>query len=257
MKKGIVVVISGLVAFFSAEKIYAQTASGTLSKDTAKIKSSAPDEYEQILQKKRETSNNAAEQTPVKKDTIRKVVVVKSNNPQVVPAGSVVIKKPVLIKENYVGFNTAPMLNQFVPFNALDPSKQLVSVNFRRYTNNKGYRLGLGSNLEVDGDIQSFAFKYDVDKRRQISQKMLYNLGYGFGFEYFEDLTEGNGFFFGINGFADAIFAIHWGVEYQINPMISLSTEASWQLRLGTTGGMRIVPPLAIIANIKVDKLMK
>ncbi len=257
MKKGIVVVISGLVAFFSAEKIYAQTASGTLSKDTAKIKSSAPDEYEQILQKKRETSNSAAEQTPVKKDTIRKVVVVKSNNPQVVPAGSVVIKKPVLIKENYVGFNTAPMLNQFVPFNALDPSKQLVSVNFRRYTNNKGYRLGLGSNLEVDGDIQSFAFKYDVDKRRQISQKMLYNLGYGFGFEYFEDLTEGNGFFFGINGFADAIFAIHWGVEYQINPMISLSTEASWQLRLGTTGGMRIVPPLAIIANIKVDKLMK
>ncbi len=117
--------------------------------------------------------------------------------------------------------------------------------------------MGLGSNLEVDGDIQSFAFKYDVDKRRQISQKMLYNLGYGFGFEYFEDLTEGNGFFFGINGFADAIFAIHWGVEYQINPMISLSTEASWQLRLGTTGGMRIVPPLAIIANIKVDKLMK
>ncbi len=115
MKKGIVVVISGLVAFFSAEKIYAQTASGTLSKDTAKIKSSAPDEYEQILQKKRETSNNAAEQTPVKKDTIRKVVVVKSNNPQVVPAGSVVIKKPVLIKENYVGFNTAPMLNQFFP----------------------------------------------------------------------------------------------------------------------------------------------
>jgi hypothetical protein len=147
------------------------------------------------------------------------------------------------------------MLNQFVPFNALDPSKQLVSVNFRRYTNNKGYRLGLGSNLEVDGDIQSFAFKYDVDKRREISKKMLYSLGYGFGFEYFEDLTEGNGFFFGINGFADAIFAVHWGIEYQINPMISLSTEASWQLRLGTTGGMRIVPPLAIIANFKIDKI--
>lgn len=255
MKKGTLVIICGIYMLGFTEYINAQAVVGTIGKDTAKVKSPAVNEYEQILQKKRETAVPVAEQPSAKKDTIRKVVVVKSNQPQSLPAGSVVIKKPVLIKQNYVGFNTAPMLNQFVPFNALDPSRQLVSVNFRRYTNNKGYRLGLGSNLEVDGDIQSFAFKYDVDKRREISKKMLYSLGYGFGFEYFEDLTEGNGFFFGINGFADAIFAVHWGIEYQINPMISLSTEASWQLRLGTTGGMRIVPPLAIIANFKIDKI--
>jgi hypothetical protein len=117
--------------------------------------------------------------------------------------------------------------------------------------------LGLGSNLVVDGDIQSFAFKYDYDTRRVLSKDLLYFMGYGFGFEYFEDLTENQFAFFGINGFVDAILGLHWGIEYEVNPLITLSTEASWQLRLGTSGGMRIVPPIAIMANFKVDKLKR
>lgn len=245
-----------LVFFFGiVSSVFGQ---GKVTPDTGRAKAFGVDEYQQILQTKRETtSTNVEKSAPTgKPDTIRKVVVIKSVNPQTVPAGTVLIKKPILVKENYAGFNTAPLLNQFVPFNALDPSKQLMSVNFRRYVNNKGYRLGLGSNLEVDGDIQSFSFKYDSDKRREMSGgKFLYNMGYGFGFEYFQDNTDNSGFFFDMNGFVDFIFALHWGIEYKINPIVSLSTEASWQLRLGTTGGMRIVPPLAIIANFKIDKM--
>ena len=224
--------------------------------DSIRIKSSS-DEFEQILKDKRNETAKTPEKQGSKTDTVRKVVVIKSSSVQQLPPGSVVMRKPVAIKENYAGFNTAPMLNQFIPFNAIEPSKQLISVNFRKYTNNKGYRLGMGANLEVSGDIQSFAFKYDMDSRRVLSNNLLYFAGYGFGFEYFEDLSDNQGFFFNMNGFVDALAAVHWGIEYQINPMISLSTEASLQLRLGTSGGIRIVPPVSIMANVKIDKLKK
>jgi len=105
---------------------------GTVIPDTGRAKAVGVDEYQQILQTKRETTTTVEKPTPASKpDTIRKVVVIKSVNPQTLPAGTVLVKKPILVKENYAGFNTAPLLNQFVPFNALDPSKQLMSVNFR------------------------------------------------------------------------------------------------------------------------------
>lgn len=170
-------------------------------------------------------------------------------------AAPVIIRRNVIVKQDYIGFNTSPMLQQLLPFNAVPADANLMTLNFRRYKNNKGYRFGFGINdLTINSNVQSLAMYYDYDNRKSMGGKWSYFLGYGIGFEFFQDNSKSNGVFFASQGFTDFLFTGHWGLEYKVNEIFSLSTESQFQLRLGSSGGMRLVPPVAIFANFNITK---
>ena len=247
---GIPKVITCLILFvlmFEASWVNAQTTQTDTSKSKSVTTSKTDDEYQKIREQ--------AKQQPVIGETKSVTVVKPSDTVRKVQAQPVIIKRKVVINQDYIGFNTSPMLQQLLPFNAVPAEADLMTLNFRRYKNNKGYRFAMGiNNLTINSNVQSLAMYYDYDNRKSMGGKWSYFLGYGIGFEFFQDNSKGNGVFFASQGFTDFLFTGHWGLEYKVNEDFSLTTESLFEVRLGTSGGMRLVPPVAIVANFNITK---
>lgn len=226
-----------LIVFCSANSVKAQ------NQDTSKVKTvpvkSMDDEYMRIIEQAKQNASNQVNKNEVATgDTIKKAVVI--------------IKRPVILRQDYIGFSTAPLMQQLLPFNAVPAGSDIITGNIRRYKNNKGYRFGFGANMQVNTNSQSLGAYYDTDNRRSMGGKWYYYIGYGVGFEFFQE--NKNQPFFATQGFFNFLVSGHWGVEYKVSDIFSLSTEATFQLGLGSTGGMRVVPPVAIFANFNITK---
>lgn len=245
---GIPKVITCVILFimlFDVSLLNAQTTQTDTSKSKSVTTSKTDDEYQKIREQ--------AKQQPVIGETKPGTVLKPADT--IRKAQPVIIKRKVVINQDYIGFNTSPMLQQLLPFNAVPADADLMTLNFRRYKNNKGYRFAMGINdLTINSNVQSLAMYYDYDNRKSMGGKWSYFLGYGIGFEFFQDNSKSNGVFFASQGFTDFLFTGHWGLEYKVNEVFSLSTESLFELRLGSSGGMRLVPPVAIVANFNITK---
>lgn len=154
-------------------------------------------------------------------------------------------------RAKYIGFNTSHLLQQILPFNAIPLQQNMYALTYRRYSSNKGWRTAIGMHLSDLEELQWFAVRVDYDKRKKINNRWLYNRGVGLGFEMFEN-PENNNFFFS-NTETDLVVQFHWGVEYQVNSVISLSLETQAMLRGGSNSGISVRPPTIITAHFRLE----
>ncbi|MDI1233965.1 MAG: hypothetical protein PSX81_06780 [bacterium] len=160
------------------------------------------------------------------------------------------------VKQKYIGFNSNLLLAQFVPFNQNKITATNASILLRRYNpKNRGFRAGFGLSLDGNNSDQVLFLSIESDRRKSLSTKWLYFQGFGAqlnirspGFNRFRSASFEDEYFFGIGW--------HFGVEYKINPIFSLSVESS--LRLGfdlDNGGpsFKIDPPINIMAHFNLS----
>ncbi len=163
------------------------------------------------------------------------------------------ISKNIVVDANnrYVGFNTSYLLQQLMPFNAIPIQQNMYGITYRKYRENKGYRISMGANLtDLNEDIQWLGFRIDRDRRKMINNHWLYFYGAGGGFEVFQN-PEKTVFF--VETEVNLVGQLHWGVEYKINQVMSLSMECQGTLKLGSNSSLVLRPPTVITAHFNVN----
>jgi hypothetical protein len=163
-------------------------------------------------------------------------------------------------KTRYIGFNANPMLAQVLPFNNINRNSFNASIINRMYNRkNGGIRFGFGVGIDQNNDINNMFFSIDQDKRRTLHPNWLFFYGFGGGLKFissdlFENANTAGG---PIQNEFTISMGFHWGIEYKINPIFSVSTEATliWGLRSGVDDVqpvIRIDPPINIIAHFNL-----
>lgn len=177
----------------------------------------------------------------------------------VVPRGSVTSNQPSLAslqssRQGYVGFNTSYLLQQILPFNAIPIQQNMYGLTYRKYNtaNNRGYRISFGANLSELDELQWFAFRIDRDRRKIINDRWRYFYGQGVGLEVFQDPDNINFFFTETE--VNVLGQLHWGVEYKINAVMSLSLECQAILKLGSSSSLVLRPPTVITAHFALNQ---
>ncbi len=120
-----------------------------------------------------------------------------------------------------IGLDFTSLLDRFIPFNFIQQNSALAGIKFKKYGKSIGFRLAFGGNLDSFGDNPFLYFSVGYEKRRQIHNRWTYTRGwelYGFG-DSRNDRDE--------NGLGISRF---YGIEYNINDKMFVSTEAALQL---------------------------
>lgn len=159
-------------------------------------------------------------------------------------------------RQKYIGFNSNLLLAQFVPFNQNKITATNASILLRRYNpKNRGYRAGFGLSLGDNNTDEVLFLSVESDRRKTLTPKWLFFQGFGAqfnirspGFNRFQSASFQDENFFGLGW--------HYGVEYKINPIFSMSIESS--LRLGfdldnANPVFKIDPPINIMAHFNLS----
>jgi len=99
---------------------------------------------------------------------------------------------------------------------------------------------------------QWFAFRIDRDRRKIINDRWRYFYGQGVGLEVFQDPDNINFFFTETE--VNVLGQLHWGAEYKINAVMSLSLECQAILKLGSSNSLVLRPPTVITAHFALNQ---
>ncbi|MFM6952064.1 MAG: hypothetical protein ACKOXR_02835 [Bacteroidota bacterium] len=157
---------------------------------------------------------------------------------------------PVNTEQRYVGFNTSYLLQQLMPFNAIPVQQNMYGVTYRKYKQNKGYRISMGANLTETSEVQWLGLRFDRERRKEINNHWRYFYGMGGGLEVFENPDQVNFF---TQTEVNVLGQLHWGIEYRINPVMSLSMECQGILLLGSSSALVLRPPTVITAFFNIN----
>jgi hypothetical protein len=169
-------------------------------------------------------------------------------------------QEPIPKKTRYIGFNANPMLAQVLPFNSINRNSFNASIINRFYgRKNTGIRFGFGVGIDQNNDVNNMFFSIDQDRRRAIHPNWLFFYGFGGGIKFINsDLFENaNTTSSSVQNEFTLSMGFHWGIEYKINPIFSVSTEATliWGIKSGNEDIqpiVRIDPPINIIAHFNL-----
>jgi hypothetical protein len=163
-------------------------------------------------------------------------------------------------REKTVSLNMTSLLSMVLPFNKTNPF--LVgpyNVAFKSYRNNRGWRFGIGANLNgLDDDLRNsnLNLRIGYEWRKPIYKRWYYTKGIDlnlFAGSLNIPNTPTNAMGMGISSV--------WGIEYYIQDRVSISTETA--LLIATlsdidTGigalNIMIIPPIGLFLNVKFDK---
>lgn len=155
-----------------------------------------------------------------------------------------------------IGLNMTPLLTQLVPFNRSNPNVAgPYMMTYRSYRQNNAFRFGLGANISedaIDNNNASFNMRMGWERKKSFYE----NWSYSFGFDFF---ISGGGFNLvnGGNG-NDASFGggLVWGIEYFLNPKISLNVESAFYFGAAVDEGANIlfIPPVGLNLNFLIPK---
>ena len=151
-----------------------------------------------------------------------------------------------------VGLNMSPLLTQLVPFNRSNPrdaGPYLAHFKWYNSTGRTAFRMSLGvrlreSEFDFELDDPQLNFAIGWEKRRNISRRWSYTRGFDFMFLAGDQDIPGNEESFDpFIGFGPA-----WGIEWAIEPHITLGTEATLAIGVVPDIGpqVELLPPVGI-----------
>ena len=164
-------------------------------------------------------------------------------------------KKPRRIKE--WGVNLSPLLVQFTPFRRTEARTGPYNITYKalRHDGTRAFRMAMGVFIDLDASEKShFNFRIGRERRRPIGDKVRFIHGidavFFAGHMNIPNESDPADFFETATGVG---LGIPLGFEYDINPMISISTETF--LYIGTHSingvGLQIVPPVALFMAMR------
>lgn len=146
------------------------------------------------------------------------------------------------VSQKLVGFDANTMLGQILPFSNFQTNQAFPAVIVRRLWNGKGYRASIGFSMD-DDFLQNAYLSFGYTRLRSVTPKF----GYTTGFEGRVMVRDDGG-----SGFVGV--ATYWGVEYKVNKVISLSTEAALQAGLGNVFQFSVMPPVHIQCHFLINR---
>lgn len=164
-------------------------------------------------------------------------------------------KKPRRIKE--WGVNVSPLLVQFAPFKRTEARTGPYNITYKalRQDGTRAFRMALGLFIDPEDETRNHVnFRIGRERRRPIGEKVRFIHGidavFFAGHMNIPNESDPADFFETPTGVG---LGIPLGFEYDINPMISLSTESF--LYIGTHSingvGVQIVPPVALFLAVR------
>jgi hypothetical protein len=157
-------------------------------------------------------------------------------------------------KRKYLGFDANPLLSQLIPLNRIGLDANVFAITRRNYWGQNGIRASYGVGLSENLDIQFLQVMVGYDHRRSISNRWLYFAGVDMIIRVLSEETfaGGGSTISSTPGFG---WGGHWGVEYKLSRIVSLSTEANLQLMLFSSNGSAsfiLQPPMNISAHFNI-----
>ena len=153
--------------------------------------------------------------------------------------------------------NTTPLIAQFVPFNASNLSKlNFFDYQYRKMKNGKGWRWGLGANIDPSSndEPQFFYMRYGRVRKNQINGHL--HLSRSFDANLMADNAQTFNNPSRKLDFTGLGFSYSIGLEYSFSKHIALSTEGSLFLGLLNfdEGGpkLRFIPPIGLFFHVKL-----
>lgn len=155
----------------------------------------------------------------------------------------------------YMGFDANPLMSQILPLNRITLDSRVFSIVRRNYRGNFGYRVSYGIGISDQLDLQFFSFMLGFDRRREISPRWYYFNGLDMVIRAFND----NGLIGQVQPGQTSGFGIgsHWGVEYRLGKVVSLSTEANLTFLLLTdtdSPDFILQPPMNLTAHFNITR---
>lgn len=160
-------------------------------------------------------------------------------------------------KKKFIGFNINPLLSQITPFNNIRQGVTDPSIIFRAYNKSIGSRVAVGINTDVNTlEVIAFSFYFGITKR----QKLYNNFYWIGGFEFRTRALNRNLNTGGTTTLGNEFVGLAnvWGIEYQLNNAISISTEAA--LEFGSSLGsnprpvISLNPPLSLQLHLFIPR---
>lgn len=154
-------------------------------------------------------------------------------------------------RASYIGFNTSQLLQQLLPFNAIPIQQNMYALTYRKYKFGRGVRYSAGVNVHQNEDeIQWWGLRVDWDRKRNLLGRWDYFCGGGAGIEFFDDPEQVNSFF---SPEINVLGQLHWGIEYRLNQVMSLSMECQGLLKLGSNTSVNLRAPTVITAHFRLQ----
>lgn len=166
-----------------------------------------------------------------------------------------ILKAQYYEASRHIGFNANPLLAQLIPLNSNNPEVTHAALMFRRYNaNNNGFRAAYGVGISSRSDFTNMYLGIDLDRRRRLSNNWEFFTGPGANLRIVSNnldrtntATVEEEFFLGL--------LYHWGVEFHINEIISVSTETNLMLGLGLDNDevvFKLEPPINIFLHFNI-----
>ncbi len=155
-----------------------------------------------------------------------------------------------------IGLNMTPLLTQLIPFNRSNPTVAgPYMMTYRSYRDNNAFRFGLGANLSdesFNNSTATFNMRMGWEKKKSFYESW----SYSFGLDFF---ISGGGFnLSNASNSESGVFGtgVVWGIEYFVNPKVSLNVETAFYLGAGGDDGPTIlfIPPVGLTLNFLVPK---
>lgn len=143
--------------------------------------------------------------------------------------------------QKIVGFDANTLLGQVVPFSNFQQDVGFPAVVVRRLWNGHGYRTAAGIDFDGNSGVENFYLSFGYARRKQLGPKYYYTTGLEFR------LISTQDFFNDFVGIAN-----YWGFEYQLNKVVSLSTEAALQLAIVDIFNLSVTPPVRIQCHFRL-----
>jgi len=159
-------------------------------------------------------------------------------------------------KTREIGLNATPFISTFISIGETSLKDQVAAFTFKTINaKNNAFRLGLGVQIENSGfgSDNSFHIRVGFEKRRLIKNNWWYYWGADILLNVEDALFEDPNPSFGSGFGLGPVF----GLFYEINEMISLSTESSLYFIFADDTGLNIVPPISLFFNVRFKKMKR
>lgn len=152
-----------------------------------------------------------------------------------------------LRNKHYVGFDANAMLGQIIPFSTFQNGAPFASIVSRRIWGERGYRFAAGIDFNSSSfELNNFYLSFGLTRKQMLQGNIYWLKGFDVRITANDDFDDSN--FIGV--------APYWGVEYQVNKVFSLSTEASLDFGINPVIGevaFQLRPPLRIQCHFFVN----
>ena len=194
------------------------------------------------------------EDTPKEITQEQKVKVIRTDVPPVVirkaESQSTTDEKAVRYRE--ISLNMMSLVSRIAPFGNGIPLAGPTTLYLKKYNGRRAFRFGLSLQASPDAKLSNTIIRIGVEKRKPLNNHWAFTRATDFMWAFGSFDTPG----FGREDGVQAIGAgFGYGIEYIVNQNISISTESTVFLGLGSGESVlnfKIIPPIALYMNVKL-----